>query len=86
MEDPVRFIKSNLIPCGDVKKGDNLDDTLNDEKMLNQWIFKDSRFIGINYCSQHFTALSDALKGYQADIDGNHTGQHYEERNQTTCH
>lgn len=41
---------------------------------------------GINYRSARFTELPFALKGYQADIDGNnnYTGQNYEERNRTT--
>ncbi|MCW2262823.1 MULTISPECIES: DUF1080 domain-containing protein [Sphingobacterium] len=41
---------------------------------------------GINYRSERFTELPYALKGYQADIDGQHhyTGQNYEERNRTT--
>ncbi len=41
---------------------------------------------GINYRSERFTELPFALKGYQADIDGQHhyTGQNYEERNRTT--
>lgn len=41
---------------------------------------------GINYRSERFSELPYALKGYQADIDGQHhyTGQNYEERNRTT--
>jgi hypothetical protein len=37
---------------------------------------------GINYRSELFTEVPYALKGYQADIDGNnvYTGQNYEER------
>ena len=41
---------------------------------------------GINYRSDLFTELPNALKGYQADIDGQnrYTGQNYEERKRTT--
>ncbi|HRQ49723.1 MAG TPA: DUF1080 domain-containing protein, partial [Agriterribacter sp.] len=41
---------------------------------------------GINYRSELFPDVPYALKGYQADIDGqNHyTGQNYEERGRTT--
>jgi hypothetical protein len=41
---------------------------------------------GINYRSVVFPDVPDALKGYQADIDGaiNYTGQNYEERGRTT--
>ena len=41
---------------------------------------------GINYRSVQLTAVPNALKGYQADIDGNnrYTGQNYEERGRTT--
>ncbi len=41
---------------------------------------------GINYRSVAFTDVPNALKGYQADIDGAHryTGQNYEERGRTT--
>ena len=41
---------------------------------------------GINYRSERFTELPFALRGYQADIDGNnaYTGQNYEERKRTT--
>lgn len=41
---------------------------------------------GINYRSERLTDVPFALKGYQADIDGNnrYTGQNYEERKRTT--
>lgn len=41
---------------------------------------------GINYRSEMFTDVPNALKGYQADIDGanRYTGQNYEERARTT--
>lgn len=41
---------------------------------------------GINYRSVIFTDVPNALKGYQADIDGanRYTGQNYEERGRTT--
>lgn len=41
---------------------------------------------GINYRSVVYPDVPDALKGYQADIDGaiNYTGQNYEERGRTT--
>ena len=41
---------------------------------------------GINYRSEKLTEPPNALKGYQADIDGrnNYTGQNYEERGRTT--
>ena len=41
---------------------------------------------GINYRSDKLTDIPNALRGYQADIDGanNYTGQNYEERKRTT--
>jgi Domain of Unknown Function (DUF1080) len=41
---------------------------------------------GINYRSERVDGVPYALKGYQADIDGNnyYTGQNYEERGRTT--
>jgi Domain of Unknown Function (DUF1080) len=41
---------------------------------------------GINYRSDRFPDVPFALRGYQADIDGNnrYTGQNYEERKRTT--
>lgn len=41
---------------------------------------------GINYRSEKVKDVAFALKGYQADIDGenNYTGQNYEERGRTT--
>lgn len=41
---------------------------------------------GINYRSELVDEVPNALKGYQADIDGqnNYTGQNYEERKRTT--
>lgn len=41
---------------------------------------------GINYRSEQLQDPQYAMKGYQADIDGQHqyTGQNYEERNRTT--
>lgn len=41
---------------------------------------------GINYRSEELTDIPNAMRGYQADIDGknNYTGQNYEERGRTT--
>ena len=41
---------------------------------------------GIQYRSEEVTDIPNALRGYQADIDGrnNYTGQNYEERGRTT--
>ena len=41
---------------------------------------------GINYRSEPFADIPNALRGYQCDIDGkiNYTGQNYEERGRTT--
>ena len=41
---------------------------------------------GINYRSERVAEVPNALRGYQADIDGknNYTGQNYEERGRTT--
>jgi hypothetical protein len=41
---------------------------------------------GINYRSERLDTVAFALRGYQADIDGQHryTGQNYEERKRTT--
>lgn len=41
---------------------------------------------GIQYRSEQLTDIPNALRGYQADIDGknNYTGQNYEERGRTT--
>ena len=41
---------------------------------------------GINYRSEVFPGVPNALRGYQADIDGknSYTGQNYEERKRTT--
>lgn len=41
---------------------------------------------GINYRSEELSDIPNALKGYQADIDGknNYTGQNYEEKGRTT--
>lgn len=41
---------------------------------------------GINYRSERLDSIPYALRGYQADIDGQHryTGQNYEERKRTT--
>lgn len=41
---------------------------------------------GINYRSEKVADIPNALRGYQADIDGknNYTGQNYEERGRTT--
>jgi hypothetical protein len=41
---------------------------------------------GINYRSEKLGDIPNALRGYQADIDGknNYTGQNYEERGRTT--
>lgn len=41
---------------------------------------------GVNYRSEVFPDVPNALRGYQADIDGknNYTGQNYEEKGRTT--
>jgi len=41
---------------------------------------------GINYRSEELADIPNAMRGYQADIDGknNYTGQNYEERGRTT--
>ena len=55
------------------------------ELKLEYRITKDGNS-GINYRSEQLKDLPHALKGYQADIDGNnrYTGQNYEERGRTT--
>ncbi len=55
------------------------------ELKLEYKITKDGNS-GINYRSEQLKDLPYALKGYQADIDGNnrYTGQNYEERGRTT--
>ena len=55
------------------------------ELKLEYRITKDGNS-GINYRSERLKDVPFALKGYQADIDGNnyYTGQNYEERGRTT--
>ena len=55
------------------------------ELKLEYRITKDGNS-GVNYRSERLKDLPFALKGYQADIDGNnyYTGQNYEERGRTT--
>lgn len=55
------------------------------ELKLEYRITKDGNS-GINYRSEQLKDVPFALKGYQADIDGNnyYTGQNYEERGRTT--
>jgi hypothetical protein len=55
------------------------------ELKLEYKISKDGNS-GINYRSEQVDGVPYALKGYQADIDGNnyYTGQNYEERGRTT--
>ena len=57
-----------------------------DFELKGQFKISKSGNSGINYRSERFTEVPFALKGYQADIDGNnnYTGQNYEERNRTT--
>ncbi len=54
--------------------------------LRTQFRISDQGNSGINYRSERFAEVPYALKGYQADIDGQHnyTGQNYEERNRTT--
>lgn len=55
------------------------------ELKLEYRITKDGNS-GVNYRSERLKDVPFALKGYQADIDGNnyYTGQNYEERGRTT--
>jgi hypothetical protein len=55
------------------------------ELKLEYRITKDGNS-GVNYRSEQLKDVPFALKGYQADIDGNnyYTGQNYEERGRTT--
>lgn len=55
------------------------------ELKLEYRITKDGNS-GVNYRSERLNDVPFALKGYQADIDGNnyYTGQNYEERGRTT--
>ncbi len=57
----------------------------NFELKLEYKISKDGNS-GINYRSEKVAGVLNALKGYQADIDGmnRYTGQNYEERGRTT--
>lgn len=57
-----------------------------DFELKGQFRITKSGNSGINYRSEQLQQIPFALKGYQADIDGNnhYTGQNYEERARTT--
>ena len=60
--------------------------TTADFELKTEFRITESGNSGINYRSEQLTDIPNALKGYQADIDGrnNYTGQNYEERKRTT--
>jgi hypothetical protein len=60
--------------------------TTEDFELIADFRITESGNSGINYRSEQLTDVPNALKGYQADIDGknNYTGQNYEERKRTT--
>ena len=57
-----------------------------DFELKTEFRITESGNSGINYRSEKLTDIPNALRGYQADIDGknNYTGQNYEERGRTT--
>jgi len=57
-----------------------------DFELKTEFRITESGNSGINYRSEQLTDIPNALRGYQADIDGrnNYTGQNYEERKRTT--
>lgn len=57
-----------------------------DFELKTEFRITESGNSGINYRSEELTDIPNALRGYQADIDGknNYTGQNYEERGRTT--
>ena len=62
------------------------DSELSDFELKTEFRISKNGNSGINYRSELFEGVPFALRGYQADIDGNHryTGQNYEERKRTT--
>lgn len=58
----------------------------NDFELKTEFRITEAGNSGINYRSEKLTDVPNALRGYQADIDGrnNYTGQNYEERGRTT--
>ena len=57
-----------------------------DFELKTEFRITESGNSGINYRSEKLPDIPNALRGYQADIDGknNYTGQNYEERGRTT--
>jgi hypothetical protein len=57
-----------------------------DFEMKTEFRITENGNSGINYRSEKLADIANALRGYQADIDGknNYTGQNYEERGRTT--
>lgn len=60
--------------------------TTDDFELRTEFRITENGNSGINYRSEALSDIPNALKGYQADIDGknNYTGQNYEERGRTT--
>ena len=60
--------------------------TTKDFELKTEFRITENGNSGINYRSEQLTDIPNALRGYQADIDGknNYTGQNYEERGRTT--
>lgn len=59
---------------------------LDDFELIVEYRVSDRGNSGINYRSEKIDTLPYAMRGYQADINGqnNYTGQNYEERGRTT--
>lgn len=57
-----------------------------DFELIGEFKISEKGNSGINYRSDKVADIPNALRGYQADIDGNntYTGQNYEERKRTT--
>ncbi|MEX2232722.1 MAG: DUF1080 domain-containing protein [Cyclobacteriaceae bacterium] len=60
--------------------------TTGDFELKTEFRITENGNSGINYRSEELTDVPNALRGYQADIDGknSYTGQNYEERGRTT--
>ena len=60
--------------------------TTEDFELKAEFRITESGNSGINYRSEVLADIPNAMRGYQADIDGrnNYTGQNYEERGRTT--
>lgn len=60
--------------------------TTDDFELKTEFRITEAGNSGINYRSEKLADIPNALRGYQADIDGknNYTGQNYEERGRTT--